>query len=181
MTLVVLLGGARSGKSRLAVDLGRSWPGDVTFVATAEPRDADMAERIKRHQDERPPTWRLVEEPHELTAVEALAPDRSELVIVDCLPLWLANVMEAGQTDEEILERAATVAVSARDRTGPVLVVTNEVGLGVVPATPLGRRFRDVLGNVNQTFAAEAETVRLVVAGRALRLEPLAIDEVRAW
>jgi adenosyl cobinamide kinase/adenosyl cobinamide phosphate guanylyltransferase len=177
----VLLGGARSGKSRLAVDLGRSWRGDVTFVATAEARDADMAERIKRHQDERSPTWRLVEEPQELTAVEALAPDRSELVIVDCLPLWLANVMEAGQTDEAILGRATTVAANARNRVGPVLVVTNEVGLGVVPATSLGRRFRDLLGSVNQTFVAEAETVRLVVAGRALRLEPVVIDEVLAW
>jgi adenosyl cobinamide kinase/adenosyl cobinamide phosphate guanylyltransferase len=180
MTLAVLLGGARCGKSRLAVELGRGWPGDVVFVATAEARDADMALRIRRHQDERPTTWQLVEEPTELAAVEALAPERPELVIVDCLPLWLSNLIDVGQADEVILEAAAAVAIRARQRAGPVLVVTNEVGLGVVPATPLGRRFRDLLGNVNQTFVAAAKTVHLVVAGRALRLEPVAYEEVLA-
>jgi adenosylcobinamide kinase/adenosylcobinamide-phosphate guanylyltransferase len=181
MTLALLLGGARSGKSRLAVELGRSWAGEVTFVATAEARDDDMAHRIRRHQAERPPNWRLVEEPLELGAVDALAPERIELVIVDCLPLWLANVIEAGDSDEAILARAETVAVRARERVGPVLVVSNEVGLGVVPATPLGRRFRDVLGTVNQAFGAEAETVQLVVAGRALRLQPLGPEEMALW
>jgi adenosylcobinamide kinase / adenosylcobinamide-phosphate guanylyltransferase len=180
VTLVVLLGGARSGKSRLAVEAGRRFGGDVVFVATAEARDEEMSERIARHRQERPASWHLVEEPRELSAVEALAPGRRELVIVDCLPLWLSNLMERGDSDDEAVEQAAAVASCARERLGPAIVVTNEVGFGVVPATPLGRRFRDLLGSVNQLFVAESERAMLVVAGRALLLAPESLDEVLA-
>ncbi len=180
MSLVVLLGGARSGKSRLAVEVGLRFGGDVVFVATAEARDEEMAERIARHRQERPASWQLVEEPRELAAVEALSPERPELVIVDCLPLWLSNLLERGASDDEALEQAAAVAWRARERPGPVIVVTNEVGFGVVPATPLGRRFRDLLGGVNRLFVGESERALLVVAGRALRLEPASLDEVLA-
>ena len=179
MTLTVLLGGARSGKSRLAVDIGRGWDGDVTFVATAEARDADMRVRIARHREARPDSWRLIVEPSELAEVDALAPERDELVIVDCLPLWLSNLLELGCSDAEVRERSAALARLTRDRVGPVLVVTNEVGLGIVPATPLGRRFRDLLGAVNQSFVAAAdEGAFFVVAGRPLRLPAASLDDV---
>jgi adenosylcobinamide kinase / adenosylcobinamide-phosphate guanylyltransferase len=178
VTLVVLLGGARSGKSRLAVEAGRKWRGDVTFVATAEARDTEMAQRIARHQCERPAGWTVVEEPLALAELDVLAPDQGELVIVDCLPLWLSNQLEARRPEDDVLARAAAIARLARRRAGPVLVVTNEVGLGVVPATPLGRAFRDLLGRVNQAFVAEADAALLVVAGRTLRLSPVELDEL---
>lgn len=178
MTLSVLLGGARSGKSRLAVAIGCDWVGEVTFVATAEGRDADMRERIARHRAERPESWHLIEEPYKLAELGAFAPERTELVIVDCLSLWLSNVLELGGTDEEALEGAARLATQARVRAGPVLVVTNEVGLGVVPPTPLGRRFRDLIGKVNQFFVSEAERSFLVVAGQPLRLRATSLGDL---
>ena len=178
MTLTVFLGGARSGKSRLAVDIGRRWDGDVTFVATAEPRDADMHARVARHREQRPTSWRVVEEPVELAEIEALRREREELVIVDCLTLWVSNLLERGCGDDEALAHGATLAALARDRAGPVLAISNEVGLGVVPATPLGRRYRDLLGGVNQSFVAAADRAFLVVAGRPIRLPTASLDEV---
>jgi adenosyl cobinamide kinase/adenosyl cobinamide phosphate guanylyltransferase len=178
VTLVVLLGGARSGKSRLAVEIGRDRGGEITFVATAEDRDDEMAARVARHRAERPAQWRLIEEPCELADLDDLAPQRSELLIIDCLPLWLSNMLETGRGDDEVLADAALIASLARERLGPVIAVTNEVGLGVVPATPLGRRFRDLLGGLNQTFVAEAEAAFLVVAGRLLRLPTSRVGDV---
>jgi len=178
VTLTLLLGGARSGKSTLAVECGRAWPGEVTFVATAEPRDADMAARIERHRLERPDSWRLVEEPLELQALEELESARAELLIVDCLTLWLSNALEAGFSDDDVRDRAELTASRAGSRSGPVLVVTNEVGLGLVPETALGRRYRDLLGNVNALYAAAADRAFFVVAGRPLPLGPAAVDRV---
>lgn len=172
MSLVLLLGGARSGKSALAVDAGRQYDGDVVFVATAEPRDRAMAARIRRHQIERPPTWTLVEEPVEVLSVPALSADDG-LVIVDCLTLWVANLIERGRTDDEIFAAAGLLVARAHERRDPVLVVSNEVGLGVVPANELARRYRDVLGRVNGSFAAEASRSFLVVAGRGVSLEEM--------
>jgi adenosylcobinamide kinase / adenosylcobinamide-phosphate guanylyltransferase len=170
VSLIVLLGGARSGKSRLALDLAARWDGPVTFIATAEARDEEMAERIARHRAERPPGWTTVEEPLALGAALAGAPDDA-CVVVDCLALWLSNLFEQG-CDPEECERAATAtAATAAARTATSIVVGNEVGLGIVPATPLGRDYRDVLGRVNQVWVAAADAAALVVAGRALRLE----------
>ena len=178
MTLTVLFGGARSGKSALAVELGRRWPGEVTFVATAEARDAEMAARIDRHRQERPGSWQVVEEPLELHALEALESTRTELLIVDCLTLWLSNALEADLSDGEVRERAEVTASRAASRSGPVLVVTNEVGLGLVPGTAPARRYRDLLGNVNALYAAAAGGAFFVVAGRLLPLRPTVLDEV---
>jgi adenosylcobinamide kinase/adenosylcobinamide-phosphate guanylyltransferase len=171
MPLRLLLGGARSGKSALAVRLARPSAGAVVFVATAEARDVDMAERIEQHRRDRPADWTTVEEPVELVAVLQDVPDDA-FVILDCLSLWLANVMEAGWPAERIraATRAAADILSAR--ASPSVVVSNEVGLGVVPSTQLGRAYRDALGRVNAEFAKVAEPAQLIVAGRALDLEP---------
>lgn len=166
MSLVTLLGGARSGKSVLALRFG----GDVaTLIATATAGDAEMKERIRLHRAERPAGWTTVEEPLELgSALAALHPD--ETAVVDCLSLWVSNLIAEGWGDEAIEEEGRAVAAVAVGRPGLTVVVSNEVGLGIVPVTPLGRRYRDVLGRVNTAFALASERALLVVAGRTLEL-----------
>ena len=178
--LVVLVGGARAGKSALAADLARRWTGPVTFIATAEAGDEEMRSRIERHRAERPAAWTIVEEPLQLRdAVVGL--DDGALAVLDCLTLWVANLLERGDSEHEIVAEAVAVAAVARARAAPVLVVTNEVGLGIVPATPSGRAYRDLLGRVNSTFVEQADRAALVVAGRLLRLDPPAALGDWAW
>jgi adenosyl cobinamide kinase/adenosyl cobinamide phosphate guanylyltransferase len=169
MTLTLLLGGARSGKSALAVDLGRRHAGDVVYIATAPPVDDEMAERIERHRVERPDHWSTIEEETDLSGALDRAADA--LVIVDCLTLWTSNLLWGGVADEAIRERAAADARRAAERTAATIVISNEVGLGIHPATDLGRRYRDVLGRVNQEWAAVATTSLLLVAGRTIPLD----------
>ena len=158
MTLVVYLGGARSGKSRLAVERARSERAPVVFVATGEAGDEEMAERIARHREERPADWRTVEEPLELARVLGEAP-ADATVVVDCLSLWVAN----GGRDAAAVETAAA-------RTALTIAVTNEVGLGIVPANALARDYRDELGRVNAAWVAAADEAYFVVAGKMLPL-----------
>jgi adenosyl cobinamide kinase/adenosyl cobinamide phosphate guanylyltransferase len=169
VSLVLLLGGARSGKSALAVRMAGE---RATFVATGTAGDQEMAERIRRHRAERPAGWTTIEEPLALGAtLGSIAPDGT--VVVDCLSLWVSNLVGADREDAAVEQEAAEVAQQAAARVGLTVVVSNEVGLGVVPATPLGRRYRDLLGVVNRTFAAEAERALLVVAGRGIELARL--------
>jgi adenosyl cobinamide kinase/adenosyl cobinamide phosphate guanylyltransferase len=167
VSLVVLLGGARSGKSLLAQRLA----GDpATLIATATALDEEMAERIRRHRAERPAGWTTVEEPLDVGgALAGVEPDRA--LVVDCLSLWTANLMEAGWEDAAVEREAETVAAAAASRPGTTIAVSNEVGMGVVPVSELGRRYRDVLGRVNASWAGAADRALLVVAGRALELE----------
>jgi adenosyl cobinamide kinase/adenosyl cobinamide phosphate guanylyltransferase len=167
MPLVLLLGGARSGKSTLALRLAAAHE-PVVFLATGEAGDDEMAERIALHRSERPPHWTTVEEPLRLLAAIEQVPDGSCL-IVDCLSLWVANLLEADPAAVE--PEAAAAAAAAAARSGTTIVVSNEVGLGLVPMSPVGRRYRDVLGRVNATWAAASERALLVVAGRVLPLE----------
>lgn len=169
MALTVLLGGARSGKSALALERARAFDGPVVFVATAEGRDAEMVERIARHRAERASAWATVEAPLDLEGAIAAASGEA-FVIIDCLSLWVANLLERGDGEEAIVGLAADAARLAAARTAPTVVVTNEVGMGVVPAYELGRRYRDVLGRVNATWAGLAAEAALVVAGRPLAL-----------
>ncbi len=170
MSLTFLLGGARSGKSRLAVRMATGWAGPVVFLATAEARDADIAERIERHRQERPAEWETLEAPLDLTDALSAAPGEA-FVVVDCLTLWVSNMLEAGRSADLVEEAAREAAAVAAGRAAPTVVVSNEVGLGIVPGRAVGRAFRDVLGVVNAAFAAEAEPAYLVVAGRVLGLE----------
>lgn len=169
MSLTTLLGGARSGKSALAVEIGRRHDGPVWYVATAGPVDEDMELRIDRHRRERPDGWTTIEEPVELGDV-LVAADDDTLVIVDCLTLWVSNLMYAGRSDDDVRSRAASASAIAASRPGPVVAVSNEVGMGVHPDTALGRRYRDLLGWVNQTWVADSVTSLLLVAGRAVEL-----------
>jgi adenosylcobinamide kinase / adenosylcobinamide-phosphate guanylyltransferase len=169
VSLVLLIGGASAGKSTLAVELASRSQAAVTFIATAEAHDQEMQARIDRHRAARPARWKTIEEPLEVrSALEGIA--ESDFVILDCLTLWVANLIGRGDPDDEVLAEAAAVADLAARRETEVVVITNEVGLGIVPATPLGRAYRDLLGAVNGVFADRAERAVFVVAGRALPL-----------
>ena len=159
--LVLVLGGARSGKSRQAEALVESWPAPWTYIATAEAFDAEMAARIAEHRARRPDGWVTLDAPHDLPGVLAGVPPERP-VLVDCLTLWLSNLLLAERALEAEGERLAATLVR---RAGPVVLVSNEVGFGIVPETPLGRRFRDAQGRLNQRMAALADRVLLVVAG----------------
>jgi adenosylcobinamide kinase / adenosylcobinamide-phosphate guanylyltransferase len=169
MALTVLLGGARSGKSRWAVRLATEARTPVTFIATGEARDAEMADRIRRHRAERRPDWTTVEEPIKLT--DALrAVDAGRTVVVDCLTLWVANLLEQELRDDEVRDLAEEAARMAAAHDGDMIVVSNEVGSGIVPITALGRRYQDLLGEVNAIWVEHASRAALVVAGRPLWL-----------
>jgi adenosylcobinamide kinase / adenosylcobinamide-phosphate guanylyltransferase len=164
--LTLVLGGARSGKSRYAESLIAKLPPPWLYVATAEAGDAEMAERIAAHCARRGPQWQTIEAPRHLAA--ALQKSAAMPVLVDCLTLWLSNLMLAEfDIDAETahLERAVAAA------TAPVVLVSNEVGSGIVPDHPLGRRFRDAQGILNQRIAAFADRVVLMVAGLPLAVK----------
>ncbi|MGC8628360.1 MAG: bifunctional adenosylcobinamide kinase/adenosylcobinamide-phosphate guanylyltransferase [Acidimicrobiales bacterium] len=170
--LTLLLGGARSGKSALAVSLAQAHPGasTTTFLATAEPRDEEMMTRVAAHRQDRPQTWRTLEEPLQLAqAFQDIEP--SATVVLDCLTLWVSNMMEAGWDDVTATRSAEAVSLLASERPGLTVAVSNEVGSGIVPAEPVSRRYRDLLGRVNSIFADHAFGAFLVVAGRLLALQ----------
>jgi adenosyl cobinamide kinase/adenosyl cobinamide phosphate guanylyltransferase len=168
MPLVLLIGGARSGKSELALRLAREQTAPVVFLATGAAGDDEMTARIDQHRRERPPTWQTIEEPLQLReTLETI--DEKSCVIVDCLTLWAANALERlGAADAET--HAGAAAATAAARSGLTIVVSNEVGLGLVPDNPLGRSYRDLLGRVNTLWANAAERTYLLVAGRPLPL-----------
>lgn len=175
--LILVLGGARAGKSayalRRAEEIERTAERGVCFIATAQASDDDMSARIDRHRAERPSHWRTIEEPHRIDRAlrQAKAP---EVVIVDCLTLFVSNWLlreEDERRCEQILDQITSEFLSvAQSQT--IICVSNEVGLGVVPETRLGRVFRDLLGRVNQNFAQAADEVYLLVAGLKTQLKP---------
>jgi adenosylcobinamide kinase/adenosylcobinamide-phosphate guanylyltransferase len=167
--VTLVLGGARSGKSVYAETLVESCVGDCIYIATGEARDAEMLQRIREHRARRGARWRTIEEPLDLLGAlrQAAGPDRA--VLVDCLTLWLANLLEAGR-DVEAETAALTAALHTQPM--PVVLVANEVGLGIVPETALGRTFRDHAGRINQAVAASADSVVLMVAGLAMPIKP---------
>ena len=168
METILIVGGARSGKSHRALEVARDMAPDRVFIATAEPSDSEMAERIERHRVDRGSGFSTVEAPLELVeALEAAAsPDR--VVVVDCLTLWLSNLMHYGRDVDA--QTAALTRFLARSP-GPVILVSNEVGMGLVPGTPIGRGFRDAQGSLNQAAAAVCGRVELMVAALPMKLK----------
>lgn len=166
MALTFPIGGARSGKSALAVGLGHRHRGPATYVATTSALDADMANRIERHRTERRPHRTTIEE--QLDLAGALDRAAGTMVILDCLTLWVSNLLAAGDDDETVSELTGSTTRMAAERDDTPVAISNEVGLGVHPTTELGRRYRDVLGRVTQCWAAQADPALFLVAGRAL-------------
>ncbi|HEX4411957.1 MAG TPA: bifunctional adenosylcobinamide kinase/adenosylcobinamide-phosphate guanylyltransferase [Xanthobacteraceae bacterium] len=164
-TLTFVLGGARSGKSRYAEGLIAALPPPWVYLATAQAGDAEMAERIAAHRARRGPQWQTVEVPHDLAVM--LTRQKTPM-LVDCLTLWLSNLMLAEADIEAEIAKLET-ALSATKV--PMVLVANEVGYGIVPDYPLGRRFRDWQGVLNQRMAALADGVVLVVAGLPMALK----------
>ena len=164
--LTLVLGGARSGKSRYAESLVTALPAPWIYVATAEARDAEMAERIAAHQARRGAGWRTLETPRDV--VGALTAHGTTPLLVDCLTLWLANALLASADVDAEIER---LEAALEQTAAPLVLVANEVGLGIVPDNALGRRFRDLQGLLNQRIAARADRVVLVVAGLPLTIK----------
>jgi adenosylcobinamide kinase/adenosylcobinamide-phosphate guanylyltransferase len=173
MSFTLVLGGARSGKStfaeRRAAESGRP----VLYLATATAGDAEMAARIAAHRAARPADWRTVEAPLEPAAAIRAHARAGDLVLLDCVTLWVSNrlLADPAPSDADLVGAAEGIADAALERRADLVAVSNEVGLGVVPPYPLGRRYRDALGRVNQALAARADEAVLLVAGLPLRLK----------
>ena len=170
--LVFVTGGARSGKSTAAVEAARHAGRAVVFVATATAGDDEMAHRISHHQAERPPDWGTVEAPTELArAISTCDPDAC--LIVDCVSLWVSNLLmlDEGLSTPSLDRHLDAVVAACTGRRGPTIVVSNEVGSGLVPDNPLGRTYRDLLGRANQRIAAAADAAYVTISGRLLALD----------
>jgi adenosylcobinamide kinase/adenosylcobinamide-phosphate guanylyltransferase len=166
---VLVLGGARSGKSRYAQALAEATPAAKIFIATAQAGDEEMQDRIAQHRRTRGSGWVTREEPLDLPAVLGVETGPDRVALVDCLTLWLSNVMLADRdTDRATNDLVAALAGNR----GPVILVSNEVGSGIVPATALGRAFRDAQGRHNQAAAAACDAVVLVTAGCPTLIKP---------
>jgi adenosylcobinamide kinase/adenosylcobinamide-phosphate guanylyltransferase len=170
-SITLVLGGVRSGKSRYAQQLAER-ESRVIFVATAKASDDEMHRKIERHRSERPAEWITVEEPLELVQVLAQKARDCDVMVVDCLTVFAANLLETEGEDQSAIERRVeALCVALQSASCSVVLVSNEVGSGVVPAYPLGRRYRDLLGEINQSVARIADDVVLMVAGLPLALK----------
>lgn len=176
MTTTLVLGGARSGKSRRAQTLAESLGERRAIVVTAEPLDAEMRERIARHRRDRDASWRTVEAPRGVPEATDEAARDADVVLIDCLTLWLSNLLlgshDVDAASARLLETIDALAV-------PLVLVSNEVGFGLVPETPLGRRFRDEQGRLNRRVAEAVDRVELVVAGQSLVIRDAGGEGVR--
>ncbi len=171
--MVFVVGGARSGKSRFAEEVASRPGGRRLYVATAEALDVEMAARIEKHRARRGADWDTVEAPADPAGAlsDALGGGEYSSVLVDCLTLWLSNRLGAGLADDDIMAEARAFADACREAAPLVVVVSNEVGLGIVPAGELSRRFTDLAGLVNQHFADAADAAYFTAAGIPLRLK----------
>jgi adenosylcobinamide kinase/adenosylcobinamide-phosphate guanylyltransferase len=163
--VILISGGARSGKSSHAVELAKHHGTRVAFIATGAPSDAEMKKRIALHRMSRPPEWTLIEEGKDIAAILPALKDKYEVAVIDCLGLLISNLLADNLDDEEIERRIGRLADTIRSTGLTTLVVSNEVGSGIVPMHPLARRFRDLLGLANQMLARQADKVIVMQMG----------------
>jgi adenosylcobinamide kinase/adenosylcobinamide-phosphate guanylyltransferase len=170
-TIILVTGGARSGKSRIAEGLAAGYGEPLLYLATGQAGDPEMAARIERHRQRRGAAWQTVEEPLDLLTVLEGHDGWFGAVLVDCVTLWVTNLMLAHDDDGEVLTAVRRTAAAVRRLQTPLVLVTNEVGMGIVPDNPLARRFRDLAGEANEILATGADQVYAVFAGLPLRLK----------
>ncbi|MCP9464762.1 MAG: bifunctional adenosylcobinamide kinase/adenosylcobinamide-phosphate guanylyltransferase [Nitrospira sp.] len=168
--LILVLGGASSGKSEVALRLA-GHRGPRAFLATGQALDEEMAERIARHRASRSADWHTVEIPRDIEGWLATEGPHYHTILLDCLTLWLNNLVMAGEKESGILDRTGALLRAMRRTNARVVMVSNELGLGLVPADRSSRAFRDLAGRVNQQIAAEADEVYLVISGLPLKLK----------
>ncbi len=168
--IILILGGAKSGKSTFALHKAELLPGRKAYIATAEPLDDEMKERIEKHRTQRGKDWHTIEEPVNMTRAFREIGSGYAAAVIDCLTLWLTNLL-LGTGDPEIEMRSFLSSLKEGDHP-PLFVVSNEVGMGIVPDNALSRRFRDLAGRLNQEVASVADEVYLVTAGIPLRIKP---------
>lgn len=172
--LTLILGGARSGKSAFAVELGKKYE-RVTYIATARIIDDEMRERVKMHQRLRPPSWKTLEVPFHADKVFSDLKGQTDLVLLDCITLYIANILFDEKSPEKkedyILEEVDKLCEAAKKWTADVILVSNEVGMGIVPENALARQFRDIAGLVNQRIAQKADSVFLISAGLPIKVK----------
>ena len=166
-----ITGGARSGKSAFAEKLANDIPGKRAYLATAQALDAEMVARIEHHRRRRGSAWDTYEEPLAITELLRKLSGRYQVVLLDCLTLWLSNIMARTGSDEEIGDRVDDLTSCLRDFAGICIVVSNEVGLGIVPDNPLARRFRDLAGMTNQKIARTADEAYLLASGIPVKIK----------
>ena len=170
--VTLVTGGARSGKSRFAERLAEGFDPLRGYLATGQPGDAEMAERIARHRGRRGGEWHTVEEPLEVTEALLRNDGRFSVVLLDCVTLWLSNMLfGCGGGAGEALSRVAGFTESFESLKTPLVIVTNEVGMGIVPEHPLARSFRDLAGEANEMIAAKADEVYVTISGLPLKLK----------
>jgi adenosylcobinamide kinase/adenosylcobinamide-phosphate guanylyltransferase len=166
---LLVLGGARSGKSRFAQIQAETSGLSPIFIATAQAYDSEMEDRIARHAEARDARWRLIEAPFDLAGALAEHADPGCILLIDCMTLWLSNVM---LRDDNVEAASGSLIAAVANLRGPAIFVSNEVGSSIVPDTALGRRFRDAQGRLNQALAQSCDAVVLVTAGLPMRLKP---------
>jgi adenosylcobinamide kinase/adenosylcobinamide-phosphate guanylyltransferase len=169
--IILVTGGARSGKSRLAEKLAAGFGSPLGYLATASPGDAEMAARIARHRERRGPEWATMEEPLDLAGVLAGHDGYFRAIMVDCVTLWLSNLILTGMGSEDIEAEVKRVIHQLAALQTPVILVSNEVGMGIVPENRLARSFRDLAGIANQLLAEAADEVHVAISGLPLRLK----------
>lgn len=165
-TITLITGGARSGKSRFAQETAETYPGERLFIATAQPFDREMEVRIAKHREERANRFTTMEAPFDLAAAVRNVSAASRIIVVDCLTVWLGNLLFRYENDEAAIAAAIAEFTESIDNVAiDTLIVTNEVGMGIVPENALARRFRDLSGKLNSTVARRADNVYLCVCG----------------
>ena len=169
--LILITGGCRSGKSRFALDYSNQHFSRKLYLATSEVLDEEMARRVENHKKARGPEWQTIEEPIDVIDKIRQYQDKVEVILLDCITLWLSNLMMKGDSDSKIMDEISGLIDTVKRSPISSILVSNEVGLGIVPADPLGRRFRDLAGMANQRIAEVSDTVVFMVSGIPLFLK----------
>jgi adenosylcobinamide kinase / adenosylcobinamide-phosphate guanylyltransferase len=169
--IILITGGARSGKSRFAEELALGFGNPLAYIATCEAKDLEMLERVERHRMRRGPAWSTIEEPYDLAGVIRRYDDLYRVMLVDCITLWLTNLLLKYDDVQKVMADVNDFASLFSSIKTPLILVTNEVGMGIVPENRLARTFRDIAGEANQLLACAADEVHVTISGLPLKLK----------